>query len=247
VYHRNGPDRLAAFEAEAPFIVDRAFRRTDTVYAFRFNHPQYIDLLFYGALQGRKRSSIKILASDERPPPGGLFIGRERECKQCPALDRQDDFVLYEYKPARPVVRTVFQLNSPLLPVGSPLQFLVGVENRSATFVNHIILEVTLPGAMRLSAPPFHERGTCRTASVGKWYLPRASTTITCNIGFMPARASTAIRYQVFVERGGPLTSTARVSSDMLEVNPVGTGSAFTVNLTPPAYARSSPPRTPMP
>ena len=155
--------------------------------------------------------------------------------------------MVYEYKPVRPVVRTVFQLNSPLLPVGSPLQFLVGVENSSAKFVNHIILEVKLPGAMRLSAPPFHERGTCRTDSVGKWYLPRASTTITCNIGFLPAKTSTAIRYQVFVERGGPLTSTARVSSDMLDVNPVGTGSAFTVNLTPPAYARSYPSRTPMP
>ena len=35
---------------------------------------------------------------------------------------------------------------------------------------------------------------------------------------------------------------TASLSSDRLDLNPAGTGSAFTVNLTPPAYARSSPP-----
>ena len=38
------------------------------------------------------------------------------------------------------------------------------------------------------------------------------------------------IRYQVVVSRGGPLTTTASISSDVLEVNPIGTGSAFTVN-----------------
>ena len=32
---------------------------------------------------------------------------------------------------------------------------------------------------------------------------------------------------------------TASLGSDRLDVNPAGTGSAFTVNLSPPAYARS--------
>jgi Domain of unknown function DUF11 len=244
VYHRNGPGRLATFDAQAPSIVDDAFRHAGTVYAFRFDHPQYIDLLLYSALAGRSRSSTVILDSAERPPVGAVFIGRPAECPQCPRLATKDNFETYRYKPAPPgVVRTHFQLNSPLLPVGSPLQFLVEVDNTGSKPADHIVLTVRLPGSLRLGAPPYHQRGSCSIHSNGVWYEPTGSTTITCNMGYFPKKSSTTIRYQVVVARGGPQTMTARISSDQLDVNPVGASSAFTVDLSPPAYARSSPAR----
>jgi Domain of unknown function DUF11 len=241
VYHRNGPGRLATFDAQAPSIVDDAFRHAGTVYAFRFDHPQYIDLLLYSALEGRSRSSAVILDSTERPPVGAVFIGRVDECPQCRQLAAKDNFVTYRYKPAAPgVLRTHFQLNSPLLPVGSPLQLLVEVDNNGSKPADHIVLTVKLPGSLRIAAPPYHQRGSCSTHSKGILYEPTASTTITCNMGYFPRKSSTIIRYQVVVARGGPQTMTAKISSDQLDVNPVGTGSAFTVDLSPPSYARSS-------
>ena len=140
VYHRNGPDRLAAFEAEAPYIVDRAFRRKDTVYAFRFNHPQYIDLLFYGALEGRE----ELVDGDPRERRTAaarrLFIGRQGECEQCPALDTAGRFrgVRVQASTTESGARTSAELAA--APRRQPAQFLVGVDNSSTKFVNHIIL-----------------------------------------------------------------------------------------------------------
>lgn len=243
VYRDNGPGRLDAFDAEAPGMIEQAFQHAHTVYAFRFNHPQYIDLLLYGALHGRSKASTVVLDSTQRPPRGGVFLGIIRECPQCRMLSQTSDWALYKYVPARPdVVSAHFQLNSPLLPVGSPLQLLVQVNNTGRAYADHIVLSVRLPGSLRLIAPPYHQRGSCAEHSQGRWYEPRASTTITCNIGFMPGESSTAIRYQVLVSEGGPQTMRASISSDDLSVNPVGGGSALTVDLSPPAYAHFSTP-----
>jgi hypothetical protein len=243
VYDRNGPGRGATFDAAAPGVIADAYRHGKTVYAFRFDHSQYIDLLLYGTLQGRKPSSRVILASSQRPRVGALFVGQVAECRQCPRLAAKDNFVAYRYRPAPPgVVRTHFQLNSPLLPVGSPLQFLVSVDNPHPHFADHLILYVRLPGTLRLTALPYHQRGSCTISHAGRWYEPRATSTITCNIGFLPGRSSTVIRYQVVALSGSPQVMHAWISSDQLNVNPVGTGSTFTVDLTPPAYARAGPP-----
>ena len=163
---------------------------------------------------------------------GALFFGAAGDCSQCPILDQSGVYELFRYKPSPPgLVRTSFQLTSPLLPVGSPLQFLVEVDNTGANWVDHVLLTIKLPAAMRLAGPPSYGRGS---GCIG-------SSTIVCNIGFFPKHSSILFRYGVLVTQGGPLTMTASVSSDELDLNPNGTGSAFTVDLVPPEYAKSSP------
>jgi 4-amino-4-deoxy-L-arabinose transferase-like glycosyltransferase len=233
VYDRNGPGRLAAFDGQAHAVVKAAFQRGGTVYVSRAHGP-YVDFLLDGAIAGRSSSSIVILTGSARPPAGGLFVGVTADnCTQCALLDQSGVYAAYRYKPGPPgVLRTSFQLNSPLLPVGNPLNFLVQVDNTGAKPADHVMLTIKLPAGMRLLGPPTHDRGTGCTGS----------STLICNIGFFPKHSFTLFRYGVQVTLGGPLTMTAGLYSDKLDVNPVGTGSAFTVDLSPPAYAKSSPP-----
>jgi hypothetical protein len=230
IYRRDGPKRAPAFDSQAHSVIKAALRRGGAIYASRA-HGLYIDLLIDAAVAGRS-SSIVILPVSARPPAGALFLGAVGDCSQCPILDQSGVYVLYRYKPAPPgVLRTSFQLTSPLLPVGSPLQFLVEVDNKGAHWVDHVVLTITLPAAMRLAGAPYYQRGS---GCIG-------SSTLVCNIGFFPKHAFTLFRYGVTVTQGGPQTMTASVSSDELDLNPTGTGSAFTVDLSPPEYAKSSP------
>ena len=234
-YAENGPGRLAAFDGQAHSVIKAAFRRGGTVYVSRAHGP-YVDFLLDGAIAGRGRSSIVILNGSARPPAGALFVGVTFDkCTQCPVVNRSGLYAVYRYRPApRGLLRTSFQLNSPLLAVGSPLQFLVQVDNHGSRAADHIVLTIKLPAAMRLAGPPWYDRGFGCTGS----------STIVCKIGYVPGESSTHFRYEVQVTEGGPQTMTASLNSDELNVNPAGTGSAFTVDLSPPAYAKSSPPPT---
>jgi Domain of unknown function DUF11 len=231
IYNRNGPERTVGFDSQGHSVIKAALKRGGTVYAAR-THGAYIDLLFDGAAAGRPTSSTVILPDSARPPAGALFFGEAGDCSHCPILDQSGVYVLYRYKPAPVgVVRTSFQLTSPLLPVGSPLQFLVEVDNTGANWVDHVMLTIELPAGMHLLGPPYYGRGSGCTGS----------STIVCNIGFFPKHSSILFRYGVLVTLGGPQTMTASVSSDELDLNPAGTGSAFTVDLSPPEYAKSTP------
>ena len=232
VYGRNGTARVWWFDGAAHRVAKAAIARGGTVYTSRA-HGLYIDVLFDSAAAGRSPGSVVVLPDAERPPAGALYAGDVRDCPQCSIVDRTAYYAVLRYRPTPPgVLRTSFQLTSPLLPVGSPLQFLVEVDNKGAKPADHVMLTIKLPQAMQLAGPPWYERGTGCTGS----------STIVCNIGYFPKRSSTLFRYGVTVLRGGPLTMSASLGSDKLDVNPAGTGSAFTVNLSPPAYARSSPP-----
>ena len=231
VYHRNGPGRLSAFGGQARAAVDAAFRHGRTVYSFR-SRGLYISLLFYGLAEGRPSPSTVVLDGYERPPAGALFVDVRGECPQCPILDERGVFRTYRYEPAAPgLLRTSFQLNSPLLPVGSPLQLLVEADNNGAKPADHVVLTIKLPTGMRLLGPPSYQRGTGCTGS----------STLRCDIGFFPKHSFALFRYGVQVTQGGPLTMTARLDTDKLGVNPAGSGSGFTVDLLPPAYAKRAP------
>jgi hypothetical protein len=231
IYARNGPKRKTAFDGQVHSVVAAAFQRGGTVYASRA-HGLYIDFLFDGAVAGRKPSSTVVLAPSGRPPAGALFLGVKGDCSQCPVLDKSGVYEMFRYKPAPAgVLRSSFQLTSPLLPVGSPLQFLVEVDNTGARPLDHVLLTINLPAAMRLAGPPYYQRGTGCTGS----------TTLICNIGFFPKKSFTLFRYGVTVTQGGPQTMSASLGSNELDLNPAGTGSAFTVDLSPPEYARSTP------
>jgi hypothetical protein len=130
------------------------------------------------------------------------------------------------------VLRTSFQLNSPLLGVDSAYSFLVAVDNTSPSPVDHVTLIVRLPAGIQLAGRPYHTRGA---GCVG-------TTTIVCPVGWLPGNSQAVIRYGTIVTAYGPQTTTAAATSDDLDVNPVGTASAFTIDLDPPDSARASPP-----
>jgi hypothetical protein len=233
VYARHGPGRTVSFETYARPLVDSAFRSRGVVYAFRSAHGPYIDTLLYGAIAGRPARSIVVLDPASRPPADALVVGAAGECPQCRTVDSAGYFETFRYRPARPgVLRTSFQLNSPLVGVDAEYSFLVAIDNGSPDPADHVTLIVKLPAGVELLGPPYHDRGPgCSGRS-----------TIVCEIGWLPGSAQTVIRYEGIVTAYGPQTMTAAATSDDLEVNPAGTASAFTIDVTTPGYARSSTP-----
>jgi hypothetical protein len=182
---------------------------------------------------GKSRSAV-VLEYGERPPAGAHVLGMKGECKQCtPILSRPGSGTEeYAYEPAKPgVLRTNVQMTSPLLPVGSPLDFTVYVDNLGRDHADHVLLTIKLPPSMHLTGRPFSEIG----------YGCKGSSTFVCNIGWLPGHKSAVVHYEVQVDEGGPQTMTATVATDKLDVNTAKSGAAFTVDLTPPGYAKLSP------
>jgi hypothetical protein len=176
---------------------------------------------------------VVVLDPRSRPPAGAVVVGAKGECPQCPTIQRAGYFETFRYRPARAgVLRTSFQLNSPLTSVDSPYNFLVALDNTGARPADHVTLIVKLPAGARLTGPPYHDRG--RGCAGG--------TTLVCDIGWLPGKTQTVIRYDAVIGAYGPHTMTAAATSDDLGVNPIGTASAFTIDLSSPAYARSSVP-----
>src|SRR5262249_47909162 len=141
VWARNGPDRIYSFEAPERPLIESALRGAGKVYAYRSAHGPYIDTLLYGAIAKQPKRSVVVLAPRSRPPVDALVVGTAGECPQCPRVDAAGYFETFRYRPARPgVLRTSFQLNSPVLPVGNPYQFLAQVDNTSAKPVDHVTL-----------------------------------------------------------------------------------------------------------
>ncbi len=95
IFHRDGPNRLDAFEAQIHPVIEAALRHGGTIYAYRQDHTAYIDSLFYGAVAGRSRSSIVILDSAAPPPPGSLVVGRVGDCPSCRSVAEDGGFEAY--------------------------------------------------------------------------------------------------------------------------------------------------------
>jgi hypothetical protein len=95
VFHRNGPKRQGEFEAQIQPVIAAAFRHGGTVYAYRVNHAEYADSLFFGAVAGRPRSSIVILEDGQRPPPRSLVVGWTGECPTCAPVATDGLFEAY--------------------------------------------------------------------------------------------------------------------------------------------------------
>jgi 4-amino-4-deoxy-L-arabinose transferase-like glycosyltransferase len=97
VFHQNGdsPARQAAFEVQAHPVVEAALHRGGTIYAYRADHADYIDSLFYGAIAGRPRSSIIVLDGNAKPPAGALVVGVVGECSACRRIAEDGYFEAY--------------------------------------------------------------------------------------------------------------------------------------------------------
>jgi hypothetical protein len=232
VFRQDGPKRLAQFDAYSPALIKTALQEKGPLFAFRGDHAQYPQMLIDAAMMGN--SPAVVLEYGERPPAGAHVLGPPNECPQCPTvLSREGSgTVEYAYKPAKPsVLKTNLQMTSPLRPVGSPLDFTVFVDNTGDNVADHVILTIKLPPAMHLTGRPYYEMG----------YGCKGSSTIVCNIGWFPGHKSTVVRYEVQVDQGGPQTMTATLGTDKLDVNTAESGSAFTVDLTPPGSAKLAP------
>lgn len=235
VYRQEGPKRLGTFDEPERTLIQTDLRQNAKLYAFREDHNAYIQMLLAGALAGRSPSSTVALDFGERPPVGAHVLLGIVSCPQCPPViaEGHDPTEEYVYKPARPgVVRTSFQFTSPLRPVGQPADFTVWVHNYGDQAADHLMLRVRLPRTMHLTGPPFFQMG----------YGCTETPTIVCNIGYFPGHTVTVIRYEVLIDRGGPQTMRASISTDKLEINTgPKSASAFTIDLSPPAYARALP------
>jgi 4-amino-4-deoxy-L-arabinose transferase-like glycosyltransferase len=95
VFAHNGPKRLDPFEQQMHSVVEAAFRHGGAVYAYRSFHTGYIDSLWFGALAGRKPSSIVILNTSAPPPPGSLVVGSTGECPSCKIVSTNAGFQAY--------------------------------------------------------------------------------------------------------------------------------------------------------
>jgi 4-amino-4-deoxy-L-arabinose transferase-like glycosyltransferase len=233
VYRHDGPKRLAQFDAYSPSLIRTALRDNSTLYAFRGDHAVYPQMLLDAAIMGKSSSAV-VLDYGERPTSGAHVLAMKGECLQCPAILSRDETNTEEvaYKPAKPgVMRTNVQMTSPLLPVGSPLDFTVYVDNQGDAAADHVILTIKLPPSMQLTGRPFAEMG----------YGCKGSSTIVCNIGWLRGHKTAVVHYEVQVDRVGPQTMTATLATDKLDVNTAKSGAAFTVDLTPPGYAKSAP------
>jgi uncharacterized repeat protein (TIGR01451 family) len=124
------------------------------------------------------------------------------------------------------------QVTTPLPDVGGPIGFAVTVDNLGNQTADDVVLTVKLPPGMQLLAPPFYERGSGCTGT----------STISCNLDFLAGNATTLIRFQVTDTATDAETMVTSVTSAELDVNPHNNAAALTVDLLPPAYARSTTP-----
>jgi hypothetical protein len=103
----------------------------------------------------------------------------------------------------------------------------------AASLLTH--LKINLPDTMTLVGPPAFESGSGCTGE-------RA---IDCNIDFVPAGASTHVRFSIRASGSGAQTIAANVTSDR-ESNPADNAAALTIQVNvPPAPPAPAPPRSP--
>lgn len=232
VYRQEGPKRLATFDEPERTLIQADLRHNSRLFAFHEDHNVYIQMLLDGVLAGRKPSSTVALGFGQRPPIGAHILLSWMTCPQCPPVRANGATEEYVYRPAQPgLIRTSFQMTSPLGQVGEAADFTVWLHNYGAEDADHIMLTVKLPPTMHLTGPVWYQMGYgCTNAS-----------TIRCNIGFFPGHQIMVIRYEVLIDHGGPQTMRASISTDRLEVNTgPKSGSALTVDLTPPARVDAS-------
>jgi len=95
VFHRHGPERQDAFEAQIHPVIEAAFRHGGTVYAYRSIHTTGTDAQFYGAVAGRPASSIVLLDDGQKPPPGSVVVGVLGDCNSCKQIAVDDGWEAY--------------------------------------------------------------------------------------------------------------------------------------------------------
>lgn len=96
-FHRDGPNRGAAFDAgyrdlyrQALMQPERPIYLLDGMWG-----PAYIHAFWYATLDGRGTSDFVHLEYGQRPPSGALVISSEDKCTNCRIILRREQYLLY--------------------------------------------------------------------------------------------------------------------------------------------------------
>jgi hypothetical protein len=107
---------------------------------------------------------------------------------------------------------------------GTEADFTVWVTNRGTASAGAPVLVIQLDHDLRLLGPPAVVRGPGCTGT----------GTITCPFGFLPAGASTPVRFGVELAGTGPKTLTASASSNRIDANSRDNQTPTTLDVVPP-------------
>ena len=106
--------------------------------------------------------------------------------------------------------------------VGGDLEYAVGVTNSGNQTATSLVLTVGLSPGMHLLGLPYYERGSGCTGT----------TTLTCNLDFLPAGGFTLIRFEVQFTESGDQTLTTSASSAQPDVSPADNSASLTVHVS---------------
>ena len=92
-YHREGPKRTSAFDAEFPTLLHELIVSSDS--AIYFTDTSYAHAYWYGTLEGLDKSRIIKLNRKERPPEGALVISQNKKVDESQVIIKTGRFIAY--------------------------------------------------------------------------------------------------------------------------------------------------------
>jgi len=92
-YHRKGPKRTSAFDAEFPTLLQELAESSDS--AIYMTDTSYVHAYWYGAVEGLDKSRFVKLNRRERPPEGALVISQNKDVEESRVIIRRGRFMAY--------------------------------------------------------------------------------------------------------------------------------------------------------
>lgn len=92
-YHKKGPRRTSAFDAEFPALLLELTAGSDG--AVYFTDTSYAHAYWYGAIEGLDKSRLVKLNRREKPPEGAVVISQNRDVEESRVITRRGRFIAY--------------------------------------------------------------------------------------------------------------------------------------------------------
>jgi hypothetical protein len=112
LFHKTAPDLWYVFDARFPRKVLAPGLASGSNPIYIVDEPGksgYIQVFWYGALQGLDPARLVRLPTGTSPPPGAVVISTEEDCDHCRLIARSINYTVYAVAPQEPNV-TVAQL-----------------------------------------------------------------------------------------------------------------------------------------
>lgn len=92
-YHRKGPKRTSAFDAEFPTLLQDVIASSDSdIY---LTDTSYVHAYWYATLEGLDKSRFIKLNRREKPPAGALVISQNKDVEESQVIIRRGRFIAY--------------------------------------------------------------------------------------------------------------------------------------------------------